>query len=179
MVLEITRVTKVVNHSNSSIEIRQFERGDVFTLPKGGVATCDIPIPWHSFTHPADKFMRVFFYASQRYYLLWQRDQHILTGDITNGHQTWPNGGVNGPRDLYIYGNSAQTYGIRLYDAGKSPPLMSLNPVPKSGGVSGFSTATTEADAPETPQAGLLAEAPDYIREPAPGPAPQEADEGV
>jgi hypothetical protein len=50
MVLEITRVTKVVNHSTSSIEIRQFERGDVLTLPKGGVATCDIPIPWHSFT---------------------------------------------------------------------------------------------------------------------------------
>ncbi len=174
MVLEITRVTKVVNHSNSSIEIRQFERGDVLTLPKGGVATCDIPIPWHSFTHPADKFMRVFFYASQRYHLLWQRDQHILTGDINNGHPTWPNGSVLGPRDLYIYGSTAQTYGIRLYDAGKSPPPLALNPVPKSG-MSGFSAVEAEEDAPETAQAALLAEAPDYIRVPPPGPAPQDA----
>ena len=127
MAFEITRVTRIKNHSGHPALVKCSETGKGYELSAKQELSASVNIPW------ANNFLQVWVKDVGTAYMT-QKGSQILAGpSLTLMSVVFPDSSLSGDRDLVIGEN-----GLRLYPAGKSPTKLYSGPA-RSGGIGALS----------------------------------------
>ena len=120
MAFETTLISKIYNFATERVVVRQLQQGLQVQLDPGDHRTVGWPVPWVN--SPGDmggsapRLIHVGLQATDRYVLIWQHDQMIISGlSYTQFSTLGPDMLVGGQKDLVI----RHTH-IELHTAGQA-----------------------------------------------------------